>query len=278
VRVCAITNVYNEAFSLPIWLRYYGGQLGIENCIVVDDGSDDGSTADLGGASRLRLPRLPFDDGRRGDLMSSLATSMLRYYDAVIYSDCDEILVADPRKYSSLIDFCERFKGPGCTAIGLNVIHNLAEEGPIDPSRPILDQRSYVHFQSSMCKTLLVRSPVSWGGGFHSSSLPVAFSDLYLFHLKMMDLGEALRRLALTRELNLAKQDGAGRHQRISNETLIQWSLRDSKLQLEEGFDFSPLTTRFSGGVAVSHNQRYYFTGQFSGGFINRIPAAFKVF
>lgn len=278
MRVCAITNVYNEAFNLPIWLRYYGGQFGIENCIVVDDGSDDGSTSNLGGASLLRLPRLPFEDGRRADLMSSLATSFLTYYDAVIYSDCDEFLVADPRRYNSLLDFCERMKTPATTAIGLNVVHNLTEEGPITASRPILSQRSYVQFQSSMCKTLLVRSAVEWGGGFHSSSLPVSFGDLYLFHLKHVDLGEDLKRLSVTRTLNFAKPSGTGGHQRISNEALVKAALRDSNLPLEEGFDFSALTKRFSDGIMLSNLKRHYFPGQFSSGFLNRIPEAFRVF
>ena len=32
---------------LPLWIRYYGGQFGVENLYVVDDNSEDGSTDDL---------------------------------------------------------------------------------------------------------------------------------------------------------------------------------------------------------------------------------------
>jgi len=38
---------YNESFYLKRWYRWYGSQLGIENCFVLDHGSDDGSTDDL---------------------------------------------------------------------------------------------------------------------------------------------------------------------------------------------------------------------------------------
>jgi len=124
MRVCAVTNVFNEAFNLPIWLRHYGAQVGIENCLVVDHGSNDGSTADLGGAGVIRLPRSPFNDHKRARMIAGLVGSLLPAYDAMLYSDCDELLVADPAKYANLVAFCEAFEGKAATAIGLNVIHH----------------------------------------------------------------------------------------------------------------------------------------------------------
>src|SRR5580698_4543584 len=108
MNVCAITNVYNEQFNLPIWLRHYGKQVGIENCIVVDDGTDDGSTDDIGQANYIRVPRTTFDDVNQSDMISTLVAAMLRKYYAVIYSDADELLVAVPRRFSNLVDFCEK--------------------------------------------------------------------------------------------------------------------------------------------------------------------------
>jgi len=100
MKICAITNVFNEKLFLPKWLSYYGGQIGIENCLVIDDNTTDGSTDDLLGANRIRIPKAPFDDIRRANMISDIANGMLRSYDCVLYSDCDELLVADPRRFA----------------------------------------------------------------------------------------------------------------------------------------------------------------------------------
>lgn len=60
-------------------------------------------------------------------------------------------------------------------------------------SNPVLEQRTLVQFVSPMCKPLLIRSPVSWGGGFHCCEHPPEFDDLYLFHLRHADMARACR-------------------------------------------------------------------------------------
>jgi hypothetical protein len=211
LKVCAITNVYNEHFNLPLWLAYYGRQLGARNCIVVDHGSDrlDGITDQ----SILRTPRSVFDDRVRARTLSSLTTAMLEHYDVVIYTDCDEFLLPDPARYDGLRDYFARTDAPAHTAIGLDVIHDVLAEPPIDPSRPILDQRAWVQFNSNLCKTLATREPIRWGGGFHASSAAPAFDDLYLLHLKCVDLDVWRARAAITREIAVP-DPGQGPHHR----------------------------------------------------------------
>jgi hypothetical protein len=201
MRICAMTNVYNESFNLPIWLKYYGEQLGYKNCIVIDHASTDGSTEFLNGAGHIYFPPGPFDDRERSKRISALANAMLETYDVVIYTDCDEIIVADPREYASLPDFCEKNYGDCATTIGLDLIHNLACEKPFEEGKNILSQRKYALFSGACCKTLLIRKKVVWGGGFHSSSFAPQFGGLFLFHLRCVDLGETLRRLAITQEI-----------------------------------------------------------------------------
>ena len=41
--LAAVTMVYNEPEFIPLWIKYYGEQVGKENCYIVDNGSDDGS-------------------------------------------------------------------------------------------------------------------------------------------------------------------------------------------------------------------------------------------
>lgn len=236
MRVCCITNTRDEYFNLPIWAKYYTGQFGPENCVILDHGSDPEALKSTCGATVIKLPPSEFDDIRRAQAVRLFAESMLKYYDAIVYTDCDEILVADPRKYSGLRDLIAQMETPALTAVGMNVIHDLRTEDAIVPGRSILSQRRYVQFSSPLCKTLVAKAPIAWGGGFHSSSVPMNFGDLYLFHLRAADLGEALKRLAITRKLVWA-DDRAGLHQRYENGPLLDLFGYYSTMQKTTDFD-----------------------------------------
>src|ERR1039458_3230137 len=81
----AVTFVYNESFNLPIWIRYFGNQFGNENLFVVDLGTNDGSTDDLGDVNRITLPRDEFDEYAKTNFINFLQQGLLNYYDIVIY-------------------------------------------------------------------------------------------------------------------------------------------------------------------------------------------------
>ncbi len=204
--------VYNEAQKLPIWLRHYGRQVGLRHCYVIDHGSDDGSTARMGGASRIGLPRSPQDNEQRLALVTDLARGLLRYYRRVAYVDADELLVADPARYRDLADYAGRMTADAVTSIGLELVHGQ-DEAPLDPERDIGEQRGSAIFSSSMCKTNLIGTVVNWAPGWHAHDGAPRFDDLYLFHLRHADLDQALHRLAITRAMPWASE-AAGRHQR----------------------------------------------------------------
>lgn len=213
--------VYNDAAYLRIWAEYYSRALGARNLYVIDHGSDDGSTDELGEINVVRIPRSPQDDPRRADFMSSFTASLLSWYDCVLHGDVDEILVADPRYAPDLATFCAETRAPVLNAVGLNVIHRLGQELPYDPQRRVLEQRRYVFFASSMCKPALIRRPVRWSPGFHSADAPAVFGHLWLFHLRWFDLDLGHRRLAKTRAMAWQYPD-AGAHQRVSDDELTQ--------------------------------------------------------
>ena len=219
-RVAAVTMVYNDPVYLRIWIDYYSRQLGARNLYVVDHGSDDGSTAELGDVNVIRLPRSPQDDPKRAGLISAFCSSLLAYFDCVLHGDADEILAVDPRIAPNLASYCATVSAPVLTAIGLNVLHRLGHELSFHPDRRVLEQRSWVFRSSSMCKPALIRRPVRWAPGFHSADAPVRFGDLYLFHLRWFDLDTALHRLAKTRTMPWQHAD-AGAHQRISDAEMV---------------------------------------------------------
>src|SRR5437867_8001174 len=94
-----ITFVYNEAVNLPIWRRYYGGIFGERNLFVIDHSSSDGSTDDLGDMNKLWLHREELDERKRSLFIAPFVKGLLEYFDTVIYTDCDEIIVPDLRVF-----------------------------------------------------------------------------------------------------------------------------------------------------------------------------------
>jgi hypothetical protein len=218
-KVAAITMVYNESVLLPVWARHYARQVGADHCYVVDHGSSEPLSLPPG-VNTLRLPRSPHDDPRRARFISKLTTSLLEYYDWVTYTDVDELVLADPRRFSNLPDFCRAATDDTVSAIGFDIQHVPELEPPLDPAFPIGRQRGWARFTSAMCKPVLSRQPLSWAPGFHCSNRPLAFAHLYLFHLHWADLGVGLQRLAKTRSMPWAEGD-FGAHQRLEDR---QWS------------------------------------------------------
>ena len=215
-KVAAITMAYNEAVLLPVWARHYARQVGADHCYVVDHGSTDAIVLPPG-MNTLRLPRSPHDDERRARFMSTLSASLLTYYDWVLYTDVDELLLADPSAFRDLPSFCASVQETGTvTAIGLDVQHVPDLEPALDAKRPIGEQRGWVRFTSAMCKPVLTRQTLTWAPGFHCSERPLAFDRLYLFHLHWADLTLGLDRLRKTRHMAWAG-DAFGHHQRLAD-------------------------------------------------------------
>jgi hypothetical protein len=233
----AFTMVYNDSVNLPIWLEYYGRNFGPENLLILDHGSTDGSTRDLALYNHMRIPRDEFNEGVRCKLVNSIQQGLQPYYDMILFSDCDEIIVPDPHKYSSLLDYLDYFVASDMLSVsplGLNVVHMPEIEPDFVPGKPVLDQRKYVWFSSHYCKPLLVKVPVTWNLGFHGCTgchcavRPHVDSDLYLFHLKNIDKAASLKRLEITRNMKWAGFDintNIGEHQRFDDARYIDFFL-----------------------------------------------------
>ncbi len=213
MRVAAVTMAYNEPVWAPAWARHYAAQVGAENCLVLDHGSDDGSTDGLPVEVR-RLQRSPLDEVWRVAQVETIVRELLRRYDAVIHTDTDELMLADPAHHADLRAFAAATPHPVVTAIGLDVQHLPDEEPPLDPAAPFGPQRSWVRFSAAMCKPALVRRPVAWAPGFHCSDAPLVTSRLFLLHMRFADLGLGLRRLARTRGQSFASA-ATDTHQRV---------------------------------------------------------------
>ena len=220
-KVAAITMVYNEAALLPVWARHYAHQVGADHCYVVDHGSTDAIVLPPG-VNKFRLPRSPHDDERRAFFIADFVSGLLKYYDWVVYTDVDELVLADPGEYENLPRFCAGANLPATgTAIGFDIQQIPALEPALDLGQRIGRQREWVRFTSAMCKPLLTSQPVMWSPGFHSSQHRLVFAGLYLFHLHWVDFTLGLARLEKTRDMAWAGEN-FGRHQRVSTAAWIE--------------------------------------------------------
>lgn len=280
-KIAAVTMVYNEAEYLPLWLKHYGRQVGPQNCYVIDHGSNDGSTSKLGLCNVIRIPRSPYDPIQQSVFNSQFCSSLLNWFDWVIYSDVDELLMADPMVAPSLSEYIRRPLPEVVTAIGLNVVHRVDVEPALDFGKAITSQRSHVFSSSSMCKPNLISRPITWSPGSHSSDAEVIFDHLYLFHLRWVDLPYGLRRLQKTRAMDWARTN-AGQHQRVEDERMIRTFNGFGRLPPRALVDFSLYADPIKGyidDVLASQigreNQTYKITLDMWGQELWKIPERF---
>jgi len=197
--VVVMTVVRDEAHMLPRWVDYYGAQVGLENLIVLDDNSVDGSTHGLG-CTVHRLPGLPGGtdfEVARIRLVSGLASGLLASYDVVVFVDADEFLIPDPTHFKGLRDYlAARADRDVIAPVTLNVLHHVATESDIDASRPLLGQRAFAKFVPVMCKPSVKRVPARWRVAAHGIMATFDIDpQLFMLHMKYHDL-ETVRRVA----------------------------------------------------------------------------------
>jgi hypothetical protein len=267
---------------VPLWLAHYSRQVGRENCFIVDDGSSDGSTAGLGSFNVIRFPRCPYDPSAQSAFNSTFCSSLLRYYDYVLYTDVDEFVVPDPKVADTISNYCRRPLPPVVSMIGLNIVHLPGEEPAWDAERPLLAQRRFVQFTSSMCKPTLIRQPVIWPPGSHSANARTIFDHLYLFHAKNFDLAASLRRLQRTREMAWSTPNRGGISRAPDEELMRLFTGVASKPRLTD-VDFDPTLNPLSSYIQrvlesrLTHERHIYKIAlDIWGDQIWEIPARFR--
>ena len=199
MQACAITTVRNDPLFLRKWVAHYGATLGEANLFVLLDGHDQHLPEGLAGVNVIRLPHRPAPraegDRRRARIMSAFARGLFQLFDAVIATDVDEYLIADPRTGMGLADYLAARTRPPATlsALGLDIGQHPEQEDRLDPDRPFLDQRRYAHVSARYTKPVVAFRPVTWGSGMHRVKGRNFRIDpeLYLLHCGMIDRAAA---------------------------------------------------------------------------------------
>ncbi len=188
--LAVITMARDEGTMIRRWVDYYSAQVGAEHLVVIDDNSADGSTDDLP-CPVLRIPyfrKRGFEPSRMA-LLAGISAGLLEAYDAVMFADADEFVVAEPRKHESLRHFvAARPDRAAVGVLGLNVVHDVTQEGALRDGEPILGQRRLAKFLPLMCKPSLKWQPAAWAHASHGIECPYDIDrELFMFHMKFAD-------------------------------------------------------------------------------------------
>jgi hypothetical protein len=186
--------VADEAFFLPIWLRYYRSFADAADIYVLDHDSADGST-DGPGFQRIPVQNPVLDWAWHVEMVRRQQAALLERYDVVLCTDVDEIVVPDPA-YGDLGRYVAEFSGDFVTCRGWEVLHDPATEPALDPLRPVLEQRNRWFRNPAYSKPLLATVPMPWTGGFHGRTDGLTRDDprLFLVHLHRVDFDRCLAR------------------------------------------------------------------------------------
>jgi hypothetical protein len=201
----AITMVYKDYIFLERWVDYYGKQFGREHLYVLSHGADAEHDRIAAGANVIHLPRDPQMyrlDRRRWSMLSQFSTGMQRYYNWLIVSDVDEVVIVDPDVAPDLTTYLSRMEGKATPRsicpLGIELVHNPdIETDPIVPGETILSKRRNFRANANYSKPCVTRTDTAFTIGGHANNhLPrVLDPHLYLLHLRFFDHDTCIERL-----------------------------------------------------------------------------------
>lgn len=191
----AFTHVLNELKMIKLWVKYYGGIFGNQNLYVIDHGSTNDFKSHLPkDVNVITIPRGDCDHWNMSKYCAYFQRFLLTQYEWVIHTDCDEFLMCS--EGNDFYKLFSKFKGENLRpSKAYDVLMDHENESDLNYDDLILKQRSKMIFNSSFLKTSVTSTPITWGPGFHKCyDKNIEIESLWLFHLKMIDSKETLKR------------------------------------------------------------------------------------
>ena len=199
MKIAAVTMVWNDDWFLRRWIRYYGPLIGEQNLYVVSHGPNPGLQEIVGEANVIDVPRDPADvhfDQRRWVFLSSYASALTHYHDAVICLDVDELLVPT-RDDLSFADAIAAMEGDTTRCVpGFELFPEENAEATVDAADHIAPHMEGAQFSPFYSKSGIIFRPVEFFPGAHGmiGEEPALSTDLALMHLRYSNLRELERR------------------------------------------------------------------------------------
>jgi hypothetical protein len=281
--------VHGDYGMFKRWYDYYAAQVGAENLFVFSHGNDPHHRTIAPGANIINAPRDPSMykwDTRRWRMMGDFASGMLNFYNWMLVTDIDEMVVVDPNIAPGLVPYLSTaFDGmplpPSISPLGLNIVH-LPDEEPdsLDSLTPVLSQRRFFYPSRVYSKPTLISTSVQFGpGGHRNDHGRRKLSDaLYLVHLNLADASEleerAGRKVAL---IDVAvEQSASSMKAHVWRDTMAAY------LRVREDFERGPedvalpqIRTKMVEGQTERYRDRFVW-GQFENDTLYTLPKRFS--
>ena len=199
---------YNESFILPIFLKHYSQYFDPKNIFVIDHGSDQNLVPPE--FNRIYLPRdKPFSELDRLDCIKSICKGLLKYYDAGIFVDTDELIYLNDFNWRELESSSPIYvAGFDATTAEINGRKKL-----VGIPVPFL------------CKASIFNRVPDWVAGFHSivNAAPPEFFKVPMVHLKhLLEVESNIRhtnRASIYENMNTTEKGwGYAQHWRDNNQ------------------------------------------------------------
>jgi predicted O-methyltransferase YrrM len=234
------TMVRQEHLYLPMWYKYYAQYFDdcdmyvIHHCVEGEE--DDCMSCLPEGVNKSKYEHDKWCSLRWNVTVGRLYRNLLTSYEAIFFTDVDEILIADSRAYpGGLREYIDAFRASPdvnrrCT--GYDLVHVRDSEAEFDQAQPVLRQRKNWQKVALYNKPLLTKKAFTFAIGFHdvapdSAGRKLATRvdpELILLHLHRLDFQFYMNRHAHRRD-NFAFSSNE-----LKNNFSYHYRTRDDKL------------------------------------------------
>ncbi len=236
MKIAALTMVWNDAWFLKRWIGYYAPKIGLDNIYIVSHGPDPSLAEIAGAANIIDVPRDPTDinfDQRRWAFLSSYASALTHYHDAVICSDVDELLVPT-KEGASLTDAIGAMAEPSAHCVpGFELFPKDEAAGAVDNAERVAPHIEGAQFSPFYSKAAVIFRPAEFSPGAHGmiGERPELSLDLALMHLRFSNPEELMRRNNL--RADIAESAISDRKQYLdAGKAFATWRKSDKRTRL----------------------------------------------
>ena len=208
MKIAAFTIARNEDVFLPVWFKYYKKHIPEKDIFIYDNDSINPVPENI--ATKIHS-EYTFDHRWLRQTAFKIMSYLLMFYDYVLCTDADEILIADPRKYKNITDYVQKNPNEIMYSTGYEIVGNK-KDTPINFSENLFNQRKEWVKLKNFYKPVLSSVPIrKMYSDYNCSSN--GDPDLYLVHLNRIDYKTSLDKHKASKKYNwnpsdLNKTDG----------------------------------------------------------------------
>lgn len=228
MKLAFVTMVWRDYWLLEKWVTHNAQYVDKRALYVLNHGGDPRIDEIAAGCNVIHIPReeLTIDlDRRRWDLLGGVTNGLLAFYDRVVCTDVDELIV-----YTGQGTLQEHLEASPADTIALSPVglNLIPSEGEVDLSQGVLNAHPQAILSAKYTKPCIVRSRVVYTIGGHGlvRGRFTIDPELLLFHLHYVTPDYA-QRMAERQEIVARSKDHnarSGQPADVGKRFWINWS------------------------------------------------------